>query len=646
MTEDTTQGNFLGTGNHTSGGAGSGFGDGIDNQISNLENQLQNAQKTLIELQILKERLEEQKRINQERADILKEKQSIEKLKDENQELKKELSTYHGEIKSLKKVISSLKEDLSASAQLFQTKVANSLKFLEEADESLKDDFKSSHNEAPAKHEKDNDETKEEKAHIKEPQDEPKKAEPIAAETHKPKETKTVVKEDEANDEEAAGEDHPHIDGKHHHRHQDFFKLEQKPEESESEVLEEEFQEYQKIKKELEDLEKGSLFHLTEPAPEVAPVVAPVVTSAPAPAAAAPEAVPTSTPAAAPVAAPAAAAPNAEPPKQADTPNPQAAPAPAVQPTPTPTTPAPPSPEATPSPTPASVAAAPAPQANPLDSIAGANQATPAVGAPAQPKKKWSLFAKKEKAQTDTGDNKKKGFSLFKKKEKTEAQPAPAATPTDAEKGSGNGMVVKAATIFLILCAGAVGYQVKNAENLRSTFVSQVKSAYEQKPDLSNVDPVYNPDRTMSDQYPTAFAEVSFENTVWDKFVDPEYGVRIDYPKNTSHRLRPIGSDNVWFLRKDGYLLKLEKSSDTDFVTYLTNHPSAITYKSEAVKFKGLDSLHLVATEPTPVQGETYLVKSGQFVYKVWYKTYLPGENPDDEKRVAKMLETLQFISQ
>ncbi|OQB06466.1 MAG: hypothetical protein BWY19_00278 [bacterium ADurb.Bin212] len=235
--------------------------------------------------------------------------------------------------------------------------------------------------------------------------------------------------------------------------------------------------------------------------------------------------------------------------------------------------------------------------------------------------------------------------SIFKrKKPKIQKQ-----SEDDNSRLGPTGKLAIGAAVFLLLVSGAVvSYKLKNAEALRQMYTSKAIESVSngnanvlanQVPDeFSNLDP--------QSKYKEAYAEAPFEQTVWSNYSDPELGISIDYPKNTSYRLKPVASNNLWFLRRDGYLLKIEKIiTDKSLEDIKSEIIKDVKYTVENVIVRDRPAIHLILEEDLPVKGNIYLSRYSDGVYKIWYKTFLPEEDVDDQKRVVQMLDTLNFIS-
>ncbi|OQA04493.1 MAG: hypothetical protein BWY68_00268 [bacterium ADurb.Bin400] len=213
-------------------------------------------------------------------------------------------------------------------------------------------------------------------------------------------------------------------------------------------------------------------------------------------------------------------------------------------------------------------------------------------------------------------------------------------------KGIG-GLVVKASAAVVIVLIGGVAYQVANAEKLREVYINQAEEIY-LKP-ASGGQPVAATGiatEDMSERYREAFTDAPFEETVWNTYDDPDFGIKLDYPHNTSNKHRPMDSNSIWFLRKYGYLLKIEKVEvgEKTLDDYISEFKSEIGYKVEnPSQFKHLPAIHLVQNEYMSVRGNMYLVKIDSSIFKIWYKTFVPAEDENDAKRVEQMLKSIEF---
>ncbi len=252
-----------------------------------------------------------------------------------------------------------------------------------------------------------------------------------------------------------------------------------------------------------------------------------------------------------------------------------------------------------------------------------------------------------------SSDQIKKLSTVFKKKKKAIKQSRAHDEEKDHHKEHGKGMsglgkmAVKAAVVVLILFAGVVAYKIKNADQLRESYMSKAKENVSQAGKASNAPPAGFSDLPVEERYKEAYADVTYENTVWAEYNDSDLGVKLKYPQNATYRVKPIGSNNLWFLRKNGYLLKIERIDTEQTLEEMAVATSAnINYKQETLTIKDSPTIHMILQETMPVMGNIYLVKVDSSIFKVWYKTFAPGEAPDDEQRLKTLLDSLEFVRQ
>jgi len=481
----------------------------LDSQISYFQEQLSKAQNTLLELENLKTK------INQEKN----EKMETKTLKEENEKLK-------AEIKNLKETITNIKNDFTSQAEEFKKNLLISLEKVEKVAEKNHPEKEKHHNQ---KTEDSNESIEKEK-------------EPIP--TKKIEDSLPFIDkiEEKIEIEKDANEDTPHKDNETRENNNHQTKIDHHSEITipiiikQSEIIEEEFTDFEKIKKELEELEKTDEE------------------------------------------------------KDQLTTNPKITPK----------------------------------TENNSDN---------------QPENQSN------QQKTDTKEPKQKNFFLriFKKIGKTKKEQeikAENALKPDLSTGR---LFIKTAMILMFLFTAGMSYQIFNAETLRNEHTNHVKGVYTQNAKHSIPDDIRKEDVEI--KYPNAFLNVPFDQTIWTIHNDSEFGVKINYPKNTSHRHKPIGSNNIWFIRKHGYILSLERIQSNDTLEiYWEKNKSDVLYEIEKTTFKKFPALHLILKDNLSIKGNIYLIKANGFIYKIWYKTFYPGENPDDQQRVMAMLESLEFI--
>lgn len=673
--EEKDEGEILADAKSSSCGEG-GFVDREEYQISNIEQQLRKAQDTLIDLQLLKIKLEEDHKLNAKIVEQEKELASAGRIKEENEKLKHELFGYRKESGTLKDIIAALKDDLEESTTQLQSKVANSLRKIEQADAIIKSDerhishhlAKHSHHHEPTSHAAHQPAASSDQApgsaadisaaksepFLKIPEDkksqenppvaeaaisvaaapeqhegaapaapaEPAKADPAApvmteeAKPAAPIEAVAVPPSPAATPvavPEATGQS------------QNIKTLEADAIAAEDD--DEDLQEYEDIKKELEALENESIFHSAGAPQQSAPVPADLPVAAPQANQAASHAAVTNNTTTAPAPVASAASP-AAPQPQLSTPPPAAVPSPA----PTP-----------PAPVPVAVAS---PQNVPASNIEAPKEKKKSFWQRRKANKQATIAAVATNTPESSMPEKPKKFLLFFKRKTKNATNNQA--PAVAGQAGLGGLAVKAAIFLLILFSGFFAYKITNADKLRTLYTTQAQTAISEA--SKNDNPAAEiPDgfvkQTPQQRHPEAYVDLPFSDTQWEAYQAPDMGVKINYPKNISFRWRPVGSDYLWFLRKDGYLLKIEKiggSQSLDSVS--ANVSKGIKYKADNKTIRGLPTIHLTLQEEMPVKGNVYLVQFEGFIYKIWYRTFEPGENDDDAQRVNKMLESLDFV--
>jgi hypothetical protein len=141
-----------------------------------------------------------------------------------------------------------------------------------------------------------------------------------------------------------------------------------------------------------------------------------------------------------------------------------------------------------------------------------------------------------------------------------------------------------------------------------------------------------------------AQANVTFEESVWDEFKDPSFGVLLQYPKNAVKAIRT--ESNITFIRKTGYLFKVQRIETALTAKEYWKQISAtsLSYEVADDKFKGKEALKLTLLDVTDYPGDRILVKEGNFIYDIWYATASRNFPNDDILRAEKMLSSLSIV--
>ena len=260
-----------------------------------------------------------------------------------------------------------------------------------------------------------------------------------------------------------------------------------------------------------------------------------------------------------------------------------------------------------------------------------------------QEKKAQEQLAKTEakKAEKEKKEKEKLAKAEAKKAEKSKEK-------DNHHKGGIGSVMIKTAIFALIVTSSFLTYRIKNASTLREMYVSQAKqnsinsakSAKEAADDGSSLN------TPPEEKYKEAYANVSIDQTQWQDFVDEGIGIKYKYPINATHKLKTLSSPSTWILRKDGYLMKYEVIDTTlSLEDYIKSLNPKIVYKTEVMTFKGKVAVKLTPEEKLPIEGDTFVLQGRKGIIKIWYRTYdaADAENADDKLRVEKMVESLEF---
>jgi hypothetical protein len=138
--------------------------------------------------------------------------------------------------------------------------------------------------------------------------------------------------------------------------------------------------------------------------------------------------------------------------------------------------------------------------------------------------------------------------------------------------------------------------------------------------------------------------EVSFSDTVWDMFVDEDFGVRLQYPVNTV-KLNKTDS-SITFQRKNGYIFKIQQVNTALELPEYWKQISAnnLEHIVEESTLGNYEALHLILQEETEYPGNRYLVKDEDKILDIWYATPSSAFDGDDVARAEKMLKSFTLL--
>lgn len=138
-------------------------------------------------------------------------------------------------------------------------------------------------------------------------------------------------------------------------------------------------------------------------------------------------------------------------------------------------------------------------------------------------------------------------------------------------------------------------------------------------------------------------ADIPFEQTIWDTIKEPNFGIKVQYPTNTSEILKT--DSNITFLRKNGYIFKVQRIetalSPEEYWKQIK--ATSLNYRDTKQKYLNREALFLEIDDVTDYPGNRYLVKEGNFLFDIWYAIEGSVFAADDVRRAKYMLDTLSF---
>jgi hypothetical protein len=149
-----------------------------------------------------------------------------------------------------------------------------------------------------------------------------------------------------------------------------------------------------------------------------------------------------------------------------------------------------------------------------------------------------------------------------------------------------------------------------------------------------------------AEKYKESFALLPFDQTTWETYTDQDLGFSVRYPTNTSNKVRTIGGSNAWFLRFNGYLMKLTAETTQDTLDAWWEKSQGFYSDGATVKkgvFRGRPAWIVDPAEESITSGTTYIVGTKTGVLHVWVKDEDP--KTDDGQRLTKMVDSLTFTN-
>lgn len=183
------------------------------------------------------------------------------------------------------------------------------------------------------------------------------------------------------------------------------------------------------------------------------------------------------------------------------------------------------------------------------------------------------------------------------------------------------------------------------AKNSAEALKNQVAGVSTDKTVAANLTTPTEQTETNNNDYKQSKAVVSFAETKWETLTDKDFGISISYPNNATNLVKTTGGNNIWFLRGDGYIMKISKFDGTDktieawWSDQQNNYNS--DYKIDKTTFKGNVAYHATPKSPDNFSGESYFLKKNNNIIQVWVKSQPDGQ--DDSQRLNQMVESLRI---
>lgn len=141
-------------------------------------------------------------------------------------------------------------------------------------------------------------------------------------------------------------------------------------------------------------------------------------------------------------------------------------------------------------------------------------------------------------------------------------------------------------------------------------------------------------------------AVIPYAQTQWKAVSVRVYNFQFDYPGNTSAIVRNSDGTEIWLLRRDGYMFRIQlfQSNDTPQQWY-DSMSDKDKYSVTKVKYQKQNALYLQQIDTkASIVGDQYIVSYKGYVFQIWYQVYDPNTYPDDVRRGQYILQSIEFI--
>jgi hypothetical protein len=268
------------------------------------------------------------------------------------------------------------------------------------------------------------------------------------------------------------------------------------------------------------------------------------------------------------------------------------------------------------------------------------HQAAPTILEKPKSKRRFLFFRSKPKKNLEIENSTKKEKSKpVETKKKLDPEPKPL-KEKKKKLGFGKRTLRAGLSLALIMAIGWLG--LNKWQSYRKTSAGQV-AGVSTDPTITNPTPT---PQTATDQYSQSYAEIPFAQTVWTHTNNPVFGISMDYPQNTTNLVTVVGGSNIWFLRKNGYLIQLSRidtplSLDQWWSQNKANYSDGYIYSRG--NFKNFPAMVGVPIVRNDLSGTQYFVQNGSSIFQIWIKDETPTS--DDGQRLARMISSLQFTN-
>ncbi len=201
-------------------------------------------------------------------------------------------------------------------------------------------------------------------------------------------------------------------------------------------------------------------------------------------------------------------------------------------------------------------------------------------------------------------------------------------------------LITGAAVIAILSLSGLASFKITSKPKIDQKLVDDVLEGQVQGIQMSGELPSA---KSKVNEGVDKHADTPFDDIDWQLFEEQQFGMNVQYPHGLTERLHSEAS--ITFLRKDSYLLKVQKIAVPLEVEeyWEQNKANYKTYNATETTFRNQPALLLENQEPGEFANNRYLLKVRDKIVDVSYPVSSPGFNENDMQMVDKMLNTLNL---